>query len=110
MAQCETCGNNYDKTFDIVLPGQKHTFDSFECAIDKLAPTCAHCTCRILDHGVEAGGQSIAALTALKNRSAPDPRSRLAIERLLRERIPQINPCKPNKDSLLRRIAELYQT
>ena len=56
MAQCETCGNNYDKTFDIVLNGQNHTFDSFECAIHKLAPTCAHCNCRILGHGVEAGG------------------------------------------------------
>ena len=55
MAQCETCGNNYDKTFDIVLNGQNHTFDSFECAIHKLAPTCAHCNCRILGHGVEAG-------------------------------------------------------
>ena len=39
MAQCETCGNNYDKTFDIVLGGQNHTFDSFECAIHKLTPT-----------------------------------------------------------------------
>jgi hypothetical protein len=55
MAQCETCGNNYDKTFDIVLNGQNHTFDSFECAIHKLAPTCVHCNCRILGHGVEAG-------------------------------------------------------
>jgi hypothetical protein len=55
MAQCETCGNNYDKTFDIVLGGQNHTFDSFECAIHKLAPTCAHCSCRIVGHGVEAG-------------------------------------------------------
>ena len=56
MAQCETCGTNYDKTFEIVLGGQNHTFDSFECAIHKLAPTCAHCSCRILGHGVEAGG------------------------------------------------------
>jgi hypothetical protein len=56
MAQCEACGNNYDKTFDIVLGGRNHTFDSFECAIHKLAPTCTHCNCRILGHGVEAGG------------------------------------------------------
>jgi len=43
MARCETCGNDYDKTFQIVINGQTHTFDSFECAIHKLAPTCAHC-------------------------------------------------------------------
>ena len=31
MAQCKTCGNDYDNTFDIGLGGQNHTFDSFEC-------------------------------------------------------------------------------
>ena len=31
MAQSETCGNDYDKTFDIVLGGRNHTFESFEC-------------------------------------------------------------------------------
>lgn len=65
MAQCETCGNNYDKTFDIVLNGQNHTFDSFECAIHKLAPICAHCNCRILGHGVEAG-EAIYLLRSLR--------------------------------------------
>jgi len=33
--------------------GAAHTFDSFECAIEKLAPRCAHCTCRIIGHGVD---------------------------------------------------------
>ena len=36
--------------------GSAHTFDSFECAINALAPTCAHCSCRIIGHGVEADG------------------------------------------------------
>ena len=57
MARCETCGNDYDKTLSVTLAGGgKHTFDSFECAIQALAPSCAHCGCRILGHGVEAGG------------------------------------------------------
>jgi hypothetical protein len=56
MAQCETCGNEYDKAFKVVLAGGSHTFDSFECAIQALAPTCNHCGCRILGHGVEADG------------------------------------------------------
>jgi hypothetical protein len=52
------CGNSYDKAFSIsVGNGDVHTFDSFECAIQKLAPVCAHCNCRILGHGVEAGGK-----------------------------------------------------
>lgn len=53
---CETCGNTYDKAFQLVLGGATHTFDSFECAIAKLAPTCARCKCRVIGHGVEAGG------------------------------------------------------
>ncbi len=53
MARCETCGNDYDKAFQVKMNGAMHTFDSFECAIQALAPTCAHCGCRILGHGVE---------------------------------------------------------
>ena len=56
MAQCETCGNDYDKVFKVVLADESHTFDSFECAVQALAPTCSHCGCRILGHGVEADG------------------------------------------------------
>jgi phage terminase large subunit GpA-like protein len=56
MARCETCGNEYDKAFQVSKAGHTHTFDSFECAIQSLAPTCAHCGCRIIGHGVEANG------------------------------------------------------
>ena len=56
MNRCETCGNQYDKAFQIVLRGHAHTFDCFECAIHMLAPICGHCGCRILGHGVEGGG------------------------------------------------------
>jgi hypothetical protein len=56
MAQCETCGNEYDKAFELIMDDKSHVFDSFECAIHALAPTCAHCGCRIIGHGVEARG------------------------------------------------------
>ena len=56
MASCETCGNEYDKAFAVVMAGVSHTFDSFECANQALAPTCRHCSCRILGHGVEVEG------------------------------------------------------
>jgi len=55
MARCEVCGNDYDKSFVIRSNNQDHVFDSFECAIQALAPRCAHCDCRIIGHGVEAG-------------------------------------------------------
>lgn len=56
MAICDTCGNDYDKAFTIIQEDRQGTFDSFECAAHAMAPTCAHCECRILGHGVEAGG------------------------------------------------------
>jgi len=55
MGRCLTCHNDYDKTFDVIVDGRSYTFDSFECAIHKLAPVCAHCGCRIIGHGVESG-------------------------------------------------------
>ena len=54
MPTCEVCENEYDKAFEVVVGGERHTFDSFECAIHALAPVCPHCNCRIVGHGVEA--------------------------------------------------------
>jgi hypothetical protein len=55
MAVCEVCGNEYDKTIEVSVAGDSpRVFDSFECAIHALAPTCAHCECRVIGHGVEA--------------------------------------------------------
>lgn len=55
-ATCEVCGNAYDKAFQVFIGGTTHTFDSFECAAEALAPRCAHCNCRILGHGMEKAG------------------------------------------------------
>jgi phage terminase large subunit GpA-like protein len=57
MAKCEQCGNDYDKSFEITMRDQTHTFDSFECAISALAPVCSHCQCRIVGHGMEVNGR-----------------------------------------------------
>jgi Rieske Fe-S protein len=43
MAKCEVCGNDYYLSFEVVTAG-----------IHKLAPTCTHCGCRVIGHGVEA--------------------------------------------------------
>jgi hypothetical protein len=57
MAQCELCKNDYDKSFEVVMAGKKHVFDCFECAIHVLAPSCRHCGCKIIGHGLEAKGR-----------------------------------------------------
>lgn len=52
---CATCGNEYDKAFEVTAPDdERYLFDSLECAAQALAPTCAHCGTRILGHGVES--------------------------------------------------------
>jgi hypothetical protein len=53
MTKCETCGNDYDKAFQVSMNGRTHTFDS---AIHALAPTCANCGIHIVGHGLEKEG------------------------------------------------------
>jgi hypothetical protein len=56
MPACEVCGNDYDKAMEISVGGSTHVFDSFECAIHAIAPTCGHCGCKIIGHGIESNG------------------------------------------------------
>ena len=57
MAKCAMCGNDYDKAFTLTTAdGRQQVFDSFECAIHAVAPTCAHCGCRVIGHGAEHAG------------------------------------------------------
>ena len=56
MARCDVCGDEYDKAFEVRALGRTGTFDSFECAIHAMAPSCAHCGCKIVGHGIEVDG------------------------------------------------------
>ncbi|HLV29442.1 MAG TPA: hypothetical protein VKY60_10030 [Burkholderiaceae bacterium] len=56
MARCDSCGNDYDKAFQVVMAGKTYTFDSFECAIRTAAPKCAQCNVPIIGHGLEKSG------------------------------------------------------
>lgn len=76
MAQCDVCGNNYDKTFEVHLGGSVHTFDSFECAIHAVAPVCAHCQCKIVGHGVEADGQLFCCANCARHTGVHDLKDR----------------------------------
>jgi hypothetical protein len=77
MARCDVCGNDYDKAFTVTMAGRTQTFDSFECAIHVLAPSCAHCGCKVVGHGVEQAGRVFccahcakqAGVTGLKDRA-----------------------------------------
>ena len=77
MARCDVCGNDYDKAFQVMRPGeQPRTFDSFECAIHALAPACAHCGCKIIGHGVEEGGALYCCAHCARHQGATAVRDR----------------------------------
>ncbi len=54
MGICSVCANESARTFDVMYEGGILTFDSFQCAIHRLAPICSHCDCAILGHVVES--------------------------------------------------------
>jgi hypothetical protein len=79
MAECEVCGNEYDKTIEVSMAdGGTHVFDSFECAIHALAPTCDHCGCRIIGHGIEAGSSFYCCANCAKHEGVEAVADRVA--------------------------------
>lgn len=76
MAKCDVCGNDYDKTFEVKKAGKTHVFDSFECAIHALAPTCAHCDCKIIGHGVEVGDRFYCCANCARHSGGAEVRDR----------------------------------
>ncbi|KAB2911999.1 MAG: hypothetical protein F9K29_21015 [Hyphomicrobiaceae bacterium] len=78
MARCEVCGNDYDKAFNVTQLGRTMTFDSFECAIQAMAPRCAHCDCRIIGHGIEAQGRMYCCAHCAKHSGATGVSDRAA--------------------------------
>ena len=56
VATCEICGHGYDQGVEVVAYGQSRIFHSFACAIQALAPRCAHCQRRIVGRGPAAAG------------------------------------------------------
>jgi hypothetical protein len=56
MGKCDRCGNDYDKSFEVIMNGNSYTFDSFECAVNQLAPRCKKCGNLVIGHGMEDDG------------------------------------------------------
>ena len=83
MAICDVCGNDYDKSFEIRTDAGTFTFDSFECAIHKLAPQCAHCGCRIVGHGVESDAQIYCCANCARHAGVTDVADRSASDQVV---------------------------
>ena len=78
MGKCEVCGNEYDKGFEVRMSGRTHVFDSFECAIHALAPSCAHCGCKVIGHGIEAADTFYCCANCARQAGIGDVRDRSA--------------------------------
>jgi len=74
--RCDVCGNDYDKAFQVVRGDKSGTFDSFECAIEAMAPRCSHCRCRIIGHGLEKNGSMYCCAHCAKHDGATELRDR----------------------------------
>jgi hypothetical protein len=77
MGVCEVCGNDYDKAMEVMIGGETHVFDSFECAINALAPRCAHCHCTIIGHGVESDSAFYCCAHCAHTAGVPQGRPRI---------------------------------
>lgn len=74
MGVCDVCGNQYEQAFLVMMPGEPpRTFDSFECAIQELAPACAHCGVRVVGHGVEVDGAVFCGAHCARSAGQPGP-------------------------------------
>lgn len=76
MARCDQCGNDYDKSFQVMTQGRTWTFDSFECAIQAAAPRCAHCNCPIIGHGLEKDSKMYCCAHCASSEGVRDLRDR----------------------------------
>ncbi len=77
MGRCIVCDNEYDKTFTIRMGETEGEYDSFECAIHDLAPTCRHCGCRILGHGIESAGTMYCCANCARHAGLDGARDRI---------------------------------
>jgi hypothetical protein len=74
--ECEVCGNDYDKSFEVILAGDRHVYDCFECAIHALAPVCDHCGCKIIGHGMESDSSMFCCAHCASRMGVPEVRDR----------------------------------
>ena len=55
LQTCDVCGNMYAHCLEVRQRDAHYIFDCVECLIQKIAPMCRHCSCRIIGHGIEVG-------------------------------------------------------
>lgn len=55
--KCLNCGEDIEKDYILFINGTEYTFDSFECAVNFMAPRCCNCNSVIMGHGIRTEGE-----------------------------------------------------
>ena len=76
---CEVCGKSQDSCFEVNLGGERHVFDSFECAMRGLIRKCTLCDNIVFDLGVVIGHRLYCSTPCAVQATdcEPDPHVRL---------------------------------
>jgi hypothetical protein len=78
MAKCEVCGKDYDKAFIVEAAGVQHTSIVSSVRFQAMAPTCEHCQCKVIGHGVEVEGHFFCCAHCARLATSADVRDRIA--------------------------------
>lgn len=78
-AGCEVCGNNNGQCFEVRLGGERHVFDSFECAMRALTPRCGYCGCQLIGHGIVVGNTIYCSHQCANDDTASERQARIAL-------------------------------
>ena len=79
-ASCEVCGNNHAECFEVHLGGERHIFDSFECAMRALTPRCGHCGAKLTGHGIVLGNTIYCSYQCANDDSVRERESRIILQ------------------------------
>ena len=72
-SRCINCGENIEKDYILFINGAEFVFDSFECAVNFVAPRCAHCNSVILGPGVKQLDDTYCGTSCLESVHYPTP-------------------------------------
>ena len=75
---CEVCGNE-SECFEVRLGGERHVFDSFECAMQAFTPRCGHCNGELLGHGIVVGDTLYCSYECANDNSTRESKKRVML-------------------------------
>ena len=67
-ARCVNCGSNIEKDYILFVNGAEFVFDSFECAVNFVAPRCSACNSIIMGKVIHRADEIFCSANCSKER------------------------------------------